>query len=91
VTNVTGYEAHELVNRPFSSFARLSFAGQAPMLDPISQSMNDGRDLRDQNATVADKLGRTIPVRIALFPLRDRDKVVGGVVILQVLGPAEKK
>jgi PAS domain S-box-containing protein len=91
VTNVTGFEAHELINRPFSSFARLFFAGQAPMFDPISQSMNDGRDLREQSATVTDKLGRAIPVRIALFPLRDRDKVVGGVVILQVNGPAEKR
>ncbi len=91
VTQITGLEAHELINRPFSSFARLSHAGQAPMIDPISQSMNDGRDLRDQRATVSDKLGRAIPVRIALFPLRDRDKVVGGVVILQVLGPAEQR
>jgi PAS domain S-box-containing protein len=91
VTHVTGLEAHELINRPFSSLARLSYPGQAPMLDPISQSMNDGRDLRDQIATVMDKLGRSIPVRVALFPLRDRDKVVGGVVILQVLGPVEKK
>jgi PAS domain S-box-containing protein len=91
VTNITGFEAHELINKPFSSFARLSHPGQAPMLDPISQSMNDGRDLRDQSATVADKLGRAIPVRVALFPLRDRDKVVGGVVILQVLGAPEKK
>jgi PAS domain S-box-containing protein len=91
VTNITGLEAHELINKPFSSFARLSFAGQAPMLDPISQSMNDGRDLREQSATVMDKLGRAIPVRIALFPLRDRDKVVGGVVILQLIGLADKR
>jgi PAS domain S-box-containing protein len=91
VTIVTGFEAHELVNKPFSSFARLHYPGGAPMLDPISQSMNDGRDLRDQAATVADRLGRTVPVRVALFPLRDREKVVGGVVIIQVLGPAEKK
>jgi PAS domain S-box-containing protein len=91
VTHVTGFEAHELINRPFSSFAKLTHAGAAPMLDPISQAMNDGRDLRDQNATVADKLGRTFPVRVALFPLRDRDKVVGGVVILQLLREAPKK
>jgi PAS domain S-box-containing protein len=91
VTNITGFEAHELINKPFSSFAHLSYPGQAPLLYPISQSMNDGRDLRDQGATVTDRLGRAIPVRISLFPLRDRDKVVGGVVILQVLGSAEKK
>jgi hypothetical protein len=57
------------------------------MLDPIAQAMNDGRDLREQQAAVVDKAGREIPVRLALFPLRDRDRVVGGVVILQVVSP----
>jgi PAS domain S-box-containing protein len=85
VVRLTGREPHELIHRPFSSIARLTFAGQAPMLDPIAQAMKDGRDLRDHPAVVEDKMGQTIPVRMALFPLRDRDKVVGGVVILQVI------
>jgi PAS domain S-box-containing protein len=91
VVRVTGFEPHELINKPFLSFAQLSHEGTAPILDPVAQAMNDGRDLRAQNAVVQDKLGRSIPMRIALFPLRDRDKVVGGVVILQVIRPAEKQ
>jgi CHASE3 domain sensor protein len=90
VVHVTGFEPHELINRPFSSFAKLTLEAGAPIGDPVAQSMNDGRDLRNQAAVVADRLGRGIPVRIALFPLRDRDKVVGGVVILQVVRPEEK-
>jgi len=61
------------------------------MVDPIAQAMRDGRDLRDQGATVQDKLGRRIAVDVALFPLRDRDKVVGGVVTIQVIGPGERQ
>ena len=89
VVRLTGHETHELIHVPFSSFARISGEGAAPMLDPIAQAMNDGHDLRDQRAVIVDKLGREIAVRMALFPLRDRDKVVGGVVILQVVPPAE--
>ena len=89
VVQLTGYEPHELIHMPFSSIARLSSFGREPMLSPITQAMNDGRDLREQHAVVVDKRGREIPVRMALFPLRDRDKVVGGVVIFQVAPPAD--
>jgi len=85
VVRITGFEPHELINRPFASLAELTYDRTAPMLDPIAQAMKDGRDLRDQEAVVQDRLGRRIPVHVALFPLRDRDKVVGGVVILQVI------
>jgi len=85
VVRLTGKEPHELVHTPFSTIARPHYDGEPPMLDPISQAMNEGRDLRGQRAVVIDKLGREIPVIMALFPLRDSDKVVGGVAILQVV------
>jgi PAS domain S-box-containing protein len=91
VVRVTGFEPHELINRPFASLVHLTHPGMAPMVDPIAQAMRDGRDLRDQGATVQDKLGRRIAVDVALFPLRDRDKVVGGVVTIQVIGPGERQ
>jgi PAS domain S-box-containing protein len=91
VVRVTGFEPHELINRPFASLAQLNRDGEAMMIDPISQAMNDGRDLRSQGAVVQDKLGRAIPVQVSLFPLRDRDKVVGGVVILQVSRPGDSR
>jgi PAS domain S-box-containing protein len=91
VVRVTGFEPHELINRPFASLAQLTHGGTAPMVDPIAQAMRDGRDLRDQGATVQDKLGRRITVDVALFPLRDRDKVVGGVVIIHVTRPGERQ
>jgi C4-dicarboxylate-specific signal transduction histidine kinase len=52
--------------------------------DPLTQALKEGRDLRDVAALVVDRHSRLIPVRLTLFPLRDRDKVVGGVVVLRV-------
>jgi hypothetical protein len=80
-------EPTALINQPLSRVVRLvteHYGTDAPMLDPIAQALREGRDLRDQPALVADKRGRKIPVRFTLFPLRDRDKVVGGVVTLQI-------
>jgi hypothetical protein len=57
----------------------------APLRDPIAQALKDGRDLREQAAIIEDKRGRQTPVRFSLFPLRDRDKVVGGIVTLQIV------
>jgi CHASE3 domain sensor protein len=89
VVRVTGREPQDLVHRPFSVLARLTDrGGEAPLADPMAQALLNGQDLREQTALLEDKLGRKIPVRLALFPLRDRDKVVGGVVILQLIPPA---
>jgi CHASE3 domain sensor protein len=86
VVRVTGREPQDLVHRPFSVLARLTDrTGETPLVDPMAQALRDGQDLREQTALLEDKLGRKIPVRLALFPLRDRDKVVGGVVILQII------
>ena len=90
VVRLTGREPAELVNQPLSLIVRLAAARQgaeAPLRDPIAQALSDGRDLRDQAAVVEDKRGRQTPVRFSLFPLRDQDKVVGGVVTLQITPP----
>lgn len=87
VVRLTGFEAQDLVNKPFSSVARLADgdrAAGAALFDPIARALAEGRDLRDQPALVEDKNGRITPVRLMLFPLRDRDKVVGGVAILHL-------
>lgn len=94
VTHLTGLEPAELINQPLSRLVRL--AGQTtgagtPLIDPIAQALKDGRDLPEQAAVVTDKQGRQIPVRFTLFPLRDRDKVVGGVVTLHVPPPADAR
>jgi CHASE3 domain sensor protein len=95
VVHLTGLEPSALINRPLARVVRLVAAppgAAAPLLDPIAQALKDGHDLRDQPAIVEDQRGRQIPVRFTLFPLRDRDKVVGGIVTLQIVPPgAEAK
>jgi PAS domain S-box-containing protein len=90
VVRLSGREAHELIQMPLSGLVRLFHSGPVPMLDPVAQAMNEGHDIKDHVAIVTDKLGREIPVRMSLFPLRDRDKIVGAVVILQVKPPYDE-
>jgi CHASE3 domain sensor protein len=87
VVHFTGLEASALINEPLSKVVRLdlpSKEGEAPFLDPALQALRDGRDLRNHPATAQDRRGRQAAVRYTLFPLRDRDKVVGAIVTLQL-------
>lgn len=89
VVHLTGFEAQHLVNRPLASVLRRvddKADGVAPMFDPLLQALREGRDLRDIPGEAENKLGQKKPVRFALYPLRDRDKVVGGVAVVQPRG-----
>jgi PAS domain S-box-containing protein len=83
VTHVTGFETKELVNRPLQSLVRLGGADRPAGFDPLAQALREGREYREADAYVQDRSGREKPVSFMLFPLRDRDRVVGGVVILR--------
>jgi CHASE3 domain sensor protein len=86
VVHLTGLELPALINQPLSRVVRLvpPSGSETALTDPIAQALKDGRDLRDQAALVEDKRGRLTPARFTVFPLRDRDKVVGGIVTLQI-------
>jgi PAS domain S-box-containing protein len=84
VVAVTGREPSALIDRPLASLVRL--AGDAgAKLEPMTRALREGRELRAQDASIDDAHGRPTPVRLTLFPVRDRDKVVGGVVVLERL------
>jgi CHASE3 domain sensor protein len=86
VTLLTGRSAAELVGIPLSRVARLADGPPgtaAPMVDPLAQALRNGRELRDMPAVLEDKQGRIVPGRLSMIPLRDRDKVVGGVITVQ--------
>jgi PAS domain S-box-containing protein len=90
VVRLTGLESAELVNLPLSAVVQLAgvpTGAEAPLRDPLAQALREGRDLREQAALLKDKRGRQTRVVLSLFPLRDQDKVVGGVVTLQVPQP----
>ena len=90
VIHLTGLDPTALINQPLTRILRLVTAPDetgGPMRDPLAQALRDGRDLRGQAGVVEDKRGRQIPVHVSMFPLRDRDKIVGGVVTIQVVPP----
>jgi PAS domain S-box-containing protein len=78
----TGFQAAELVGFPLHRVVRLSSA-EPGNGDALAAAMSQGRELHDAHAALVDKVGKTMPVQLSLFPLRDKDKVVGGVVTLQ--------
>lgn len=88
VSHLSGWDAVELINRPLAEFVQLApqpgdtRAGEP---DPVGRAMQDGHDLRERPATLRDRDAREHPVRLALFPLRDGNKVVGGVVTMRTL------
>jgi PAS domain S-box-containing protein len=88
--HLTGFEPSELIDRPFSRILVLaSAAGQAkPTFDPLARTLVDGHEMRDKSAILTTKDGQSLPVRLNVYPLRDRDKVVGGVVVLQAVPSA---
>lgn len=91
VADLTGMGAPELVGLPLSRVVRVAegpSGAPAPLVDPVAHALRSGRDLRDRPAILQDKRGRTIPVLLSMIPLRDRDKVVGGVVTVRPAPPA---
>ncbi len=85
VVHLSGWELQELVNSPLSRVVRLDGDGRGggvSRTDPLAQALREGRDLRDQPAILEDRSGHSSPVRLTLFPLRDGDKVVGGVAVV---------
>ncbi len=85
VVRLTGLDSKDLVNRPLRNVVRPSGtpAETTALFDPLQLALKEGHDLRDIPGEAEDKFGAKKPVRFTLFPLRDRDKVVGGVVIVQ--------
>jgi len=89
--HLTGYEPVDLIDKPLSRTLQpaTGAAGAAqPAFDPLTRTLAEGHELRDRPAIVTTKGGQTVTVRLNVYPLRDRDKVVGGVVVLQVIPPA---
>ena len=90
VIHLTGLEPVDMINQPLTRIVRLVGPPPgvaAPLLEPVAQAIKEGRDLRDQAAVVEDLRGHLTPVRFTLIPLRDKDKVVGAVVTLQISPP----
>ena len=58
---------------------------------PIITALNEGRELQERTAVILLKGGGTLAVLFNLVPLRDDDKVVGGVVTVRPAGGSQPK
>jgi CHASE3 domain sensor protein len=84
VSHQTGLETKDLITSPLARVVRSPQATDAPGVPPqLAEALRDGRDLQDFPVMLVSKGGQARPYRLNLFPLRDRDKVVGGVVTLR--------
>jgi len=86
VLNYTGMESHELVAGPVSRILQIpNDAGAADgNLPAIAAALRDGRDLLHKPALLRNREGTQSRAELNVFPLRDGDKVVGGVIIIQL-------
>ena len=88
VTQWTGWSAAELINQPLLRMVRLKppdGGGGPAAADPISLALKAGREIHEQPAVILAKDGREAAARLSMYPLRDRDKVVGAVVTIHIL------
>jgi PAS domain S-box-containing protein len=80
VTHVTQWEPQDIISKALDRILQLPAEGPA---NPIITALNDGRELQERPAVVLTKSGASIPVRFNLVPLRDDNKVVGGVITVR--------
>ncbi len=95
VVHLTGWEAKDLLGGPLQRVVQLEeqeAEAALSQIGAISQALREGRELRERPAWIEDRRGRKVAAKATLFPLRDRDKVVGGILIVHAaLGSQESK
>ncbi|MBI2518513.1 MAG: CHASE3 domain-containing protein [Opitutae bacterium] len=83
VVQLTGREDEVILTAPLTHIVE---AARDPVtgLDPLARALLEGREVHHHPVTVLGQAGRRIAGRLTLIPLRDQDKVVGGVAVVQV-------
>jgi PAS domain S-box-containing protein len=92
--HLIGYNQPELVGGPLSRVLRVSFNGQEEILmktDPLTAALKENRELHERSAFLLSKNGKILPATLRMFPLRDHDKVVGGVVVARLAPKTDSK
>jgi len=101
VLRFSGWDAAELVKEPFEKLVRLTgtdghtngdatnpATDSAALNKRIADAMKDGRDLVDQVGLALGCNGREAAARVSLYPLRDQNKIIGGILTLRLTANA---
>ena len=83
VVHLTGREDEAILTRPLAEIVEVA-RDPVTGLDPVARALLEGRELRHHTVFVLGRGALRIPGRLTLIPLRDQDKVVGGVAVVQV-------
>jgi sigma-B regulation protein RsbU (phosphoserine phosphatase) len=92
VVRLTGFTEVELLKAPLGRQVRLmppSGSMNPPAPDTLIVALKDGRIMEDLPARITGKDGTETAVFLTLVPLRDNNRVVGGVVTLRVVPSVE--
>jgi len=93
VLRFSGWDAADLVKEPFDKLVRLTGTNgdgantavdSAALNKRIADAMKDGRDLVDQVGLALGRDTREAPARVSLYPLRDQNKIIGGILTLRL-------
>ncbi len=80
----TGWAEEEILGRPLTELVQPE--NGAPEGDAaINLALRSGRELHGVPARLINRHGASVATHFMLLPLRDNDKVVGGVVLLQLI------
>ncbi|MCX6954798.1 MAG: cache domain-containing protein [Verrucomicrobia bacterium] len=93
VLRMTGFTETELIKAPLGRLVSLvppAAEMSAPTAEILAVALKEGRSQLDLPAILTDKNGLTTPVILTLVPLRDDNRVVGGVATLR-RAPARSK
>jgi len=84
-----GWGESDILGRPLADVLRGDASQPTDaIIGQIGQALQSGRELHHQAARVVNHAGVELPVIFTLLPLRDNDKVVGGVLLLQLTSTA---
>lgn len=85
VARHVGRPEEDILGASLQEFLRAPDAGASPA-DAIALALRGGREIPEQSALLVATAGM-LAVRFTLLPLRDNDKVVGGVVMVRPADP----
>jgi CHASE3 domain sensor protein len=88
VSHVTQWQPQDLVTMSLERVLKIAPEGGA---NPMLAALNEGREIQERAAVITLKNGSTMPVRFNLVPLRDDNKVVGGVVTVRPVSTQPSK
>jgi PAS domain S-box-containing protein len=86
VTRGTGLEEKALLGKPLGAALGAQTSTDpagAELSASLMQSLREGRDLLSHPVSLRDLRGKMLSCQLNFFPLRDDNKVVGGVAILR--------